>query len=307
MAGKKKIKKKRKIDFALLILLVIVLAGSLGATGYLIFLCPGSDWKISGPRVATVHKKPAQVVYEEPVAADNYGHLIIPGRYKEAVAPGKQPLVAIIIDDMGYKSRVPDQLLNLDLDITFSFLPHGPHTDTQMRKAAGLGRDIMLHLPMEAEDSRWDPGPGGIFTTMNKNQLRNVFQEDLATVPLAIGVNNHMGSRFSSDPKAMTEILDIIAGHNLFFVDSLTSAHSVGWKLAREKGMTTAKRNVFLDNDQDMKKITAQLDALVRLARKQGRAIGIGHPYPATLAALSSYQDKLRTRVKVVGVHLLVE
>jgi polysaccharide deacetylase 2 family uncharacterized protein YibQ len=215
--------------------------------------------------------------------------------------------VAIIIDDMGYKTRVPNKLLDLDLDITFSFLPHGPHTTSQMKKAEKLGRDIMLHLPMEARDSRWNPGPGGMFTAMNKKQLGDIFQKNLSSVPLAIGANNHMGSKFTADKKAMTTVLNLIAEHNLFFVDSLTAANSVGWNLARQKGIKTAKRNIFLDNDQDKGKIIIQIEALIRLARRQGSAIGIGHPYPATFAAIKSCQEKLRKRVKLVGVHFLVK
>ncbi len=309
MAGKKKTKKKtgKKFRFVPPLLLFLVLAGTLAGLGYIIFLYPGTSRKTSLPKIATVHKKPPQIIYEEPIKADNTIHLITPSGYKETVTLPHQPLVAIIIDDMGYKTRIPNKLLDLDLDLTFSFLPHGPHTTEQMKKAAALGRDIMLHLPMEARDARWNPGPGGMFTPMDKNQLKNIFQEDLASVPLAVGVNNHMGSKFTADTNAMTTVLNFIREHNLFFVDSLTTANSVGWNLARKKGIKTAKRNVFLDNSRDREKTIIQIKALIRLARRQGSAVGIGHPYPATLAALESCRDILRKQVKVAPVHLLVK
>ncbi len=307
MAGKKKNKKKRKFSFALPFLLGLIVAGTLGSALYFIFLRPGTAPEISGPRVATVHKKPPLIRHDKAVTTSDSLHLLAPEQHKEEIGHPRQPKVAIIIDDMGFKRRVPNQLLDLDLDLTFSFLPHGPHTEEQMKRAARLGRDIMLHLPMEARDSGWDPGPGCLLTAMNKKKIHTVFQDDLRTVPLAIGVNNHMGSRFTADPRAMAAVLDIIDQHHLFFVDSLTAADSVAWKLARQKGIKTAKRNVFLDNNQDKEKIISQIDALISLARKQGSAIGICHPYPATFSALDSSQNKLRHQVKVVGVHFLVK
>ena len=111
-------------------------------------------------------------------------------------------------------------------------------------------------------------------------------QKDLQDVPKAIGVNNHMGSRFTNDHQGMLAALTAIKGQSLFFVDSMTSSQSIAYETAQELGIKTARRDIFLDNEQNGAKIKAQLDKLVKRAKQNGSAIGIGHPYPATLATL---------------------
>jgi polysaccharide deacetylase 2 family uncharacterized protein YibQ len=136
--------------------------------------------------------------------------------------------------------------------------------------------------------------------------MKSIFQDDLQTVPKAIGVNNHMGSRFTASPQAMRNLMAMIRPRGLFFLDSVTAADSVAYDLAHEMGVKTERRTVFLDNDQNPDKIMAQLALLVRLAGEHGQAVGIGHPYPGTVEALRRYQNDLRTRTEMVGVSRLV-
>ena len=136
--------------------------------------------------------------------------------------------------------------------------------------------------------------------------MQTLFREDLQAVPKAIGVNNHMGSRFTADPQAMRTLLAMVRMRNLFFLDSVTVSQSVAYDLAREMGIKTERRTVFLDNDQSPDKIMAQLELLIQLAGEHGQAVGIGHPYPATVEALRRYQTQLRTRTEMVGVSRLV-
>jgi hypothetical protein len=123
---------------------------------------------------------------------------------------------------------------------------------------------------------------------------------------MAIGISNHMGSRFTADPQAMRTLLTLVRARNLFFLDSVTAPKSVAYDLALEMGVKAERRTVFLDNDQNQEKIAAQLDLLVQLAEKHGRAVGIGHPYPATVEALRKYQSQLRSRTEMVGLSRLV-
>ena len=141
---------------------------------------------------------------------------------------------------------------------------------------------------------------------MDPETMRSRFREALQTVPSAVGISNHMGSRFTADPKAMRTLLPLVRERNLFFLDSVTGAKSVAYDLAREMGIQTERRTVFLDNDQNPDKIQAQLELLVQLAGEHGQAVGIGHPYPATVEALRRYQTQLRTRAEMVGVSRLV-
>jgi len=222
-----------------------------------------------------------------------------------APLPQKQPLakVAIIIDDIGNQRKLADRIMDLDLNLSFSVLPYQTFSKQLAAKAAGLGRDILLHLPMEPQDHKWNPGQGALFLSMSKSKIIAVLDGDLAQVPMAIGVNNHMGSRFTANRQAMGIVLKRVRDKGLFWVDSLTSPKSVGFEVGRGMGIKTAKRDVFLDNIQKADKIIVQLNHLLNLARRRGYAIGIAHPHPETLKALRRYQETLRQEVKLVGIH----
>ena len=308
----KQTKKVRKVkSFGSRLLFPVLLTGlvlfSMAAAVFVIFLQPGTLSDFSSAKVASVHKRPPQIMYEEP-DDDTAASLPVlsPALYKQRYRKKKDGRVAIIIDDIGYKKAIADQFFDLDMNISFSFLPFGPHTAVLLQKAGDRGCDILLHLPMEPKKSKYDPGPGALYLKMSKSQIEDTFKKDLAAIPMAIGLNNHMGSRFSEDRKAMGYLMELIKDRDLFFVDSLTSAGSVGYELAGKMGVKTGKRSVFLDNEQDKEKIKKQLDVLIRLARKNGSAIGIGHPYPATVAALGEYRETLRENVTLVPVHSLV-
>jgi uncharacterized protein len=215
------------------------------------------------------------------------------------------PKVAIIIDDMGYHPKIGAELLALEMNLTFSFLPHAPLSRSQGELAWRQGHDILVHMPMEAQDPSWDPGPGTLYLTDSLEDEARKVAESLASVPHAIGINNHMGSRFTEDQEAMRQFFKLLAGHDLLFIDSVTSSASVAMKTARAMGFKTARRHVFLDNVQSQEDICRQLKLLVREANGRGWAIGIGHPNEATLNALTRCRTMLQGRVQLVGVHEL--
>lgn len=218
----------------------------------------------------------------------------------------EQSRIAIIIDDMGNHQQIGEKLLDLDLNFTFSFLPYAPFTREQEEKAWARGHDILVHMPMEPKDPQWDPGPDALYVEDSLEQLTISVEKNLALVPHAIGVNNHMGSLFTEDRLAMHQFLGIVRQKGLFFVDSGTSEASIGMKEAHEMGIKTAKRHVFLDNIHTQEDICRQLEELIRIARKNGWAIGIGHPNDATLAALVRCGETLLKYVRVVGIHELI-
>jgi hypothetical protein len=141
---------------------------------------------------------------------------------------------------------------------------------------------------------------------MSKEKLRTTFAKNLAVVPMAIGINNHMGSLFTENETAMRALLEVIRSKDLFFLDSITSSKSVGYDLARSMGVKTARRHFFLDNEHENKKVTSQLMKLVAMAEKHGWSIGLAHPYPSTLATLKEHADLFETRVRLVGISELV-
>ncbi len=260
------------------------------------------------PRI-TQKQAERKIVFEEPDIPEPQ-ETVITGKEKMSVSSsavkGRRPKVAIIIDDMGYHQQIGRRLLALDLNLTFSFLPGAPFTLKQENQAWEQGRDVMLHMPMEARSAVWNPGPGALYLKFSPEKIRAMVAKDLAAVPHAIGSNNHMGSRFTEDRAAMHEVLAVLKKRGLFFIDSYTTARSTGLDEARKMSIPAARRHVFLDNVQDREKICRQLDKLVALAEKKGWAIGIGHPHTATLNALGSCGRQLGGSVEVVGVHTLV-
>ncbi len=248
----------------------------------------------------TKQKVPAQSAAASPEKTDTALKEI------DGVCDGRG-LLAIIIDDMGEQRRIGQSLLDLDLPLSFAFLPFASHTGQLVQSARQRGRDILLHLPMEPEDPQWDPGRGALYTSMSPRMIEKTIAADLAMVPGAIGVNNHMGSRYSADRLAMQSCLAYLGRKDLFFIDSLTTSNSVAWSTARDSGLKTARRDIFLDNSKDVEAIKKNIRDLVEIACRYGQSIGIGHPYQETLEALRQSRDILGERVQVVAIHELVE
>ncbi|MFQ5354222.1 MAG: divergent polysaccharide deacetylase family protein [Thermodesulfobacteriota bacterium] len=216
--------------------------------------------------------------------------------------------VAILIDDMGGNLGKLREILSLDSPITISILPHLEHSREVSRIAAMSGREVLLHLPMEPKNRNANhPGPGVLLTEMAGPLIRKTVLEDLEFVPDAVGVNNHMGSRFTEDKAAMRSVFTVLLERGLFFVDSRTTPASIGAVLASETGIRHGERDVFLDNERDLLYIDGQISTLVNTARKRGAAIGIGHPYPETLTALGKMIPILKAEgIEVVPVSELV-
>jgi polysaccharide deacetylase 2 family uncharacterized protein YibQ len=223
-----------------------------------------------------------------------------------AVPPIQRPRVAIIIDDMGYHPTIGRGLLNLDLNLSFAFLPHSPFAGELTEIAFQKKRDILVHIPMEALGKQWDPGPGAIYLDTPAKQKKIILQQDLAAIPHAIGANNHMGSKLTANRQAMHLVLTELKTKDLFFIDSFTTAKSTGMDEAQKMGIRTNRRDIFLDNVQKTNTICVQLDKLIKKAKKNHQAIAIGHPYRSTLEALKKCSGKLK-QVKVVPVQDLIK
>ncbi len=309
---KKKPKKKGRIaPFLWTAFFTLLIGSTLVATGYFIFLTPGTQIQGSPGTIAeTVHPsyKPVNMPHYEEDSVPEVVHLQPDHIKTKIIKDSKQkPRVAIIIDDMGHRHQIGKELIELDMGLSFAFLPFTSHTRTLMNLADAHNTDILLHLPMEASSNKWSPGPGGLYTAMDRSTIIAQVKKNLLDVPKAIGVNNHMGSKFTSDRQSMLAALAPIQKQSLFFLDSMTSSQSVAYATAKELGIKTARRDIFLDNEQNDAKIKAQLEKLVKRARKKGTAIGIGHPYPATLAILKKEQWWLKNQVELVRVSELME
>jgi hypothetical protein len=216
------------------------------------------------------------------------------GSQSPAVAPepgaapqtSGHPRVAVIFDDAGYSVRAAREVMALPRPVTISVLPGLPYSTPIAEEAAGRGVQVILHLPVQPDNAALDLGPGGITVDMTDDAIARTVASDFATVPGAVGTNNHMGSRGTADPRVMRAILGVVKARRLFFVDSLTSPRSVGADTARAMGVPTAVRAVFLDNQDDDTYVRAQFHALIRVAQTRGQAIAIGHVGKVTARVL---------------------
>jgi polysaccharide deacetylase 2 family uncharacterized protein YibQ len=147
---------------------------------------------------------------------------------------------------------------------------------------------------MEPEaGSHASPGEGEIRVGMTSFEVERILQSDLASVPQAVGVNNHMGSRATADPRLMAAVMRSLAEHHLYFVDSRTTAASVALEAARQQGLPAFYRSVFLDDIETVPYTLGQLRRFRRVLEEQGTALAIGHPYPTTIAALARFLPEL--------------
>ena len=209
--------------------------------------------------------------------------------------------LAIILDDLGHDRASADSVLALPFPVTISVLPQLPLSGEVAEEAYRRGDQVMLHLPMESL-SEGDPSEGAVPEAvelrvgMNLGQVESVVDGMLESVPHAAGVNNHQGSRATSDAALMQALMPVLRQHSLFFIDSRTTAATVAFDSAESAGVRAASRKVFLDDTATREAVLAQLDLAARDALRDGSAIAIGHPHPATIAALADGVPALESR-----------
>jgi polysaccharide deacetylase 2 family uncharacterized protein YibQ len=206
-----------------------------------------------------------------------------------------RPLIAIVIDDVGLDRPRSKRAWELPAPVTLSFLPYSKDLREQARAARARGNELMLHMPMEPT-GRADPGPNAILVSLSDNELRQRVAADLDSFDGYVGVNNHMGSRFTAFKPGMETVLRIFKARGLLFLDSRTTAQSVGDQLAQELGVPSINRNVFLDDDESLAAVKKKLAETEEVARRQGFAVAIGHPHEATLQALGDWLPGLAAR-----------
>jgi len=203
--------------------------------------------------------------------------------------PHIKPRLALIIDDIGASLFHAKPFLELDVPMTFAILPRLPMTEESASLIHNKGHEIMLHQPMEPRDPGMSPGPGALYVGDEPIKILHTVEENISSVPFAAGMNNHMGSRFTAAPKEMLETLQVAKNRGLFFVDSLTTGDSKGYKTAKTLHLPATSRDVFLDNSVEESAIVRQLYQLKGIALKHGYAVGIGHPFVETSRAINRF------------------
>ncbi len=204
------------------------------------------------------------------------------------------PRISIIIDDLGYQLDAGQKIVQLPWPLTVAILPATPRGRSLAAAAHKNGKEVLLHLPLQAVDADNAPAPGNITLDMSRETFSRAFAEALDSVPFAVGVSSHRGSLLTRHPGHMTWLMQEIEAHGgLFFVDSYTTPASVAMQMADEAGVSATRRDVFLDHDRSPDALAREFERLKQLARQRGFAVGIGHPYPETIDFLEGALPRL--------------
>lgn len=212
--------------------------------------------------------------------------------YKKPYYFGPQPVIAIVIDDMGISQKRTRDISSLAAPLTASFLTYGSNLAAQVKNSQDSGQEIMIHVPMEAQKNV-DTAPDVLTTRMSVEEIQERLKIMLEKFENVRGINNHMGSKLTEDEKRMEAVMQVLKKEGLFFLDSKTSPKSRAKEAAVNQNVAYAHRHVFLDNNNNKKYILNQLAQTERLARKNGYAIAIGHPKSQTFAALREWLPQL--------------
>ena len=226
---------------------------------------------------------------------------------------GSRPLVAIVFDDLGLDRARTAEATRLRGPLTMSFMTYAGDLPEQTEAARRAGHELFLHVPMEAVDRHADPGPHGLFTALSREENLARLRWGLGRAAGFVGINNHMGSKFTADAHSMMPIMEELRARGLLFLDSRPSLSSAGIRLAVAYGVPHAARDLFLDDDQTPVAIAKQLARLEQVARQHGSGIAIGHPHDTTIAALKAWLPLLGEKgfalvpVSVVVQHRMTE
>jgi uncharacterized protein len=200
-----------------------------------------------------------------------------------------KPRVAIVIDDLGLDRPRTERVIALAPAVTLSFLAYSGDLPRLTEAARHAGHEMIVHVPMEPVNAKIDMGPNGLSTNQPKEEVLRRLNWDLGRFDGYVGINNHMGSRFTGDAQAMGWVMDELKARGLMFLDSRTIAGSIGAKAAAAEGVPFAERDVFLDDEQTATAVDQQLREVEAIAKKKGTVIAIGHPHDVTIAALTRW------------------
>lgn len=229
--------------------------------------------------------------------------ILVPTLPTQAKTPAK---LAIIIDDLGYNLSLGKRTANLPGAFTIAVLPFTPHGRELAELAHIRGKEVMLHAPM-SNHHQYPLGKGGLVSGMGQAEFLAVLRQNLANIPYIKGVNNHMGSQLTEEAEPMRWLMRELKSHELYFVDSRTSARTQALIEAERIQLPSRKRDVFLDDERNPYRIEQQLLLALNKAQQQGSAIAIGHPYPETLSVLQRINPLLLDhQVELVPVSVLV-
>lgn len=275
---------------------------------------PSKPSPVSATRTSTSPASPAPAppapvrTAAVPPAAEQLAALPAPPPAAEASRPawlrnavavpdtGGRPVIAIVIDDLGLNRPNTAAIVRLPGPLTLAFLSYADDLKAQTAAARRAGHELLVHMPMEPLGESYDPGPDALRTGAPPGRTVEQLRESLASFDGYVGINNHMGSRFTASEPDMRLVLTELKRRGLLFLDSRTIGGSVAHEVAAQVGLPFAERDVFLDNVQSSSEVEARLAETEEIARRRGHAIAIGHPHDATIEALAKWLPTLAAR-----------
>jgi polysaccharide deacetylase 2 family uncharacterized protein YibQ len=279
---KRRVKKKNNNSRHLILILLLVIAGI-----FFIYKESGKEKVPSGMlKLFKTEKK-------------------LPLSVPDLPAPVSLPKVAIIIDDLGSSKKKVMTLFEMKQPITFSVLPLLTYSRWTAEEAHRRGHDVILHIPMEAS-RKLKLGKGGLSLYMSNSEIIESLETSINSLPFIKGASSHMGSAFTRDKRAMGTVVAVLKENDLFFLDSVTISDTVGYSIAKASGVEALRRDIFLDNEDDLKEIAHQWERLVAIAKKEGYAIALAHPRKNTFQFLQKIL-KNNDEVSVVPLSELLD
>ncbi|PHS12670.1 MAG: hypothetical protein COA86_18240 [Kangiella sp.] len=214
----------------------------------------------------------------------------------------QKPKIAIVIDDLGDNLIIAKKIIALQAKLTLGILPQTPQSKEIAELAYKQGHEIILHLPMEAYSRPDLLGPGALYANMSFETFQKVLREDIESIPHLSGFNNHMGSLLTEGEEKMKWVMEEAKNYSLYFLDSRTSKKSIAERIAIQKGVPSIARDIFLDHNVKSNDMMLQLKHLKFIAKKNGKAVVICHPYPETLAFLKAALESLNNEFELVTI-----
>lgn len=219
-----------------------------------------------------------------------------------------KPVIAVIIDDMGIDMIKTQEVLGLGYPLTVSYLTYAPNLQSQINHAKELNHEILLHVPMQALNDNYDYGGEYLSTNNSKNRNLEILKSQLDKVEGYIGINNHMGSKFTSDESQLSMVIRELSNRGLSFVDSLTTSQSKGDIVAKDVKIPYATRDVFLDDSNKLEDIKKSLKYLETIAKKRGFSVAIGHPRTNTIKVLKAWLPRLQKKgIELVPISYIIK
>lgn len=212
------------------------------------------------------------------------------------VAVTGQPMIAVVIDDMGLDRKRSQRTVELPGPLTLAYLAYADDLSSQTSAARAAGHELLVHVPMEPGSATTDPGQNALLTELSSEELARRITWNLSQFSGFVGVNNHMGSKATADRELMGTLMAALKARGMLFLDSRTSGKTVAQDVALNTGIPGLRRDVFLDHDPSPVAVRAALLDVEKIAARQGFAIAIGHPKDATINALSEWLPDVQSR-----------